>query len=89
MDETWPRLLMLSISHAGGQLLLQDFLNWRQTGFKPWERGAVGGIDHYHFRKIYSEYATPTEFRAQAQQIALSALSRLDNEPLRYERYNL
>ena len=37
-----------------GKQILDDYKNWKATGFKPWGKG-VGGAAHFQSQKIYRE----------------------------------
>lgn len=58
-----------------GKLILQDFLNWKTKGFKPFGRG-IGGTNHW---KSCTKYMTVSHsaFRKQAQEIAKIAREQL------------
>jgi len=59
-----------------GNMILQDFLDYKNTGKKPWGKG-VGGADHYKSREIYMKNASVSAFRTQARKIAQLALVQL------------
>ncbi len=56
-------------------MILDDFKNWRVTGFKPWG-DSVGGVNHYRSRKIYQDVSQST-FRSQAQKKAKIAQQQM------------
>ena len=58
-----------------GKLLLQDFKNWRSTGFMPWGPN-VGSAAHYQTRKVY-QIVSQSAFRSQAKKIARIALEQM------------
>jgi hypothetical protein len=60
-----------------GNMILQDFLDYKITGKKPWGKG-VGGADHYKSREIYVKNASQSAFRTQARKIAQLALVQLE-----------
>ena len=55
-----------------GKQILQDFRNYKVTGFKPFGKG-VGGVNHYRSRGIY-QTVSQSAFRSQAKKIAELAL---------------
>lgn len=59
-----------------GNMILQDFLDYKNTGKKPWGKG-VGGADHYKSKEIYTKNASQSAFRTQARKIAQLALVQL------------
>lgn len=72
---------MVRISKIGpgteiGNLILQDFKNWRKTGFKPWAMQGLGGVEHWRSRKVYQS-VTRHAFRTQARNIATIALKQI------------
>ena len=58
-----------------GAQILDDFKNWKTTGFKPWGK-AVGNVNHYRSRQMYQEVKHAT-FQRQAKVIAKIALEQL------------
>ena len=58
-----------------GKQILEDFKNWKTTGFKPWGK-AVGGANHYHSSHKY-KVVSASAFRSQAQKIAKIALEQM------------
>lgn len=59
-----------------GKQILDDFKNWKETGFKPWGKG-VGGANHYKSKTIYRLSCSQSAFRSQAVKIAKIALEQM------------
>lgn len=70
-----PRISVIGPGTPVGKRILEDFKNWKTTGFKPFGK-SVGGVDHY---KSCSEYqcVSANSFRSQAQKIAKIALEQM------------
>ena len=71
---------MAKISEIGpgtavGKQILEQFLNWEKTNFKPWGKN-VGGANHYNSSAAYRVVSART-FRSQAKKIARIALEQL------------
>ena len=71
---------MVKVSEIGpgtpvGKMILQDFLNWKQTGFNPSAKN-VGGKDHYNSCLQYKKVSA-SAFRSQAKKIAKIALEQM------------
>lgn len=69
------RISQLDLKSDGGKRILNDYLDWERTNFKPWGKG-VGGIDHYKTSSLFS-VVSPSAFRSQAKSIAKVALQQL------------
>lgn len=69
-----PRESLIGPNTEIGKQILQDFMNYKVTGFQPW--GTVGGANHWRSRDIYQTVAKTT-FRTQARNIALQAFEAL------------
>jgi hypothetical protein len=52
--------------------LLEDYKNWRKTGFKPWVKRGLGGTNHWKTRKQYQSVLL-NAFKSQAKKITDSA----------------
>ena len=68
---------MAKISEIGpgtavGKQILEQFLNWEKTNFKPWGKN-VGGANHYNSSAAY-RVVSASAFRSQAKKIARIAL---------------
>ena len=63
--------------------LLHDFMNFEETGFKPWGTG-IGGKDHYRARGDYWEKTIGSRdaFRALAKRVATKACSLIPNDKM-------
>ena len=72
-----PTKSLLDISTDAGKRLLQDYLDWRTTGFSPWKH--VGSVEHYKSRQIY-QVVKKGAFRNNAQKIAKIAIQQLPAE---------
>ena len=70
-----PKPSLIGPGTDTGNLILQDFKNWRITGFKPWGKG-VGGVNHYNSCAKY-KVVTASSFRSQAQKIAKIAKAQM------------
>jgi hypothetical protein len=68
----------------GGKLILEDFQNWRKTGFKPWVKRGLGGVNHHQSRVIYKTVSL-NAFRSQARKIADIALEQMPTEDIEDE----
>ena len=71
---------MAKISEIGpgtavGKQILEQFLNWDKTNFKPWGKN-VGGANHYNSSAAY-RVVSASAFRSQAKKIARIALEQL------------
>jgi hypothetical protein len=71
---------MAKISEIGpgtavGKQILEQFLNWEKTNFKPWGKN-VGGANHYNSSAAY-RVVSASAFRSQAKKIARIALEQL------------
>mgnify|MGYP006295857567 CR=1 FL=1 len=58
-----------------GAQILDNFKNWKTTGFKPWGQG-VGNVNHYWSCQMYQDVTLPA-FCQQAKIIAKIALEQL------------
>ena len=56
-------------------MILQDFINWKQTGFQPWGSN-IGGKDHYNSSHQY-KIVSASAFRSQAKKIAKIAIEQM------------
>ena len=72
---TMGKLSKIGPGTEGGRFLLQDFKNWRATGFKPWGPN-VGSAAHYQTRQVY-QIVSQSAFRSQAKKIARIALEQM------------
>ena len=72
---------MLGPGTEGGKLILQDFKDWRKTGFKPWVKKGLGGAAHYKTRLLYQRVSN-NAFRKQAQKIVNIALEQMPAEDI-------
>ena len=71
---------MVKVSEIGpgtpvGKQILEQFLNWEKTNFKPWGPN-VGGKNHYNSSAAY-RVVSASAFRSQAKKIARVALEQL------------
>ena len=60
---------------AVGKQILEQFLNWEKSNFKPWGKN-VGGANHYNSSAAY-RVVSASAFRSQAKKIARIALEQL------------
>lgn len=60
---------------AVGKQILDQFMNWKSTNFKPWGKN-VGGANHYNSSAAY-RVVSASAFRSQAKKIARIALEQL------------
>lgn len=67
-----------------GKLILDDFKNWRKTGFQPWGSN-VGSVQHYRSRQVY-QVASQSAFRSQAKKIAKIAIEQLPANEIEYAK---
>ena len=58
-----------------GKQILDEFKNWKVTGFRPWGKG-VGGANHYNSSQKY-KVVSASAFRSQARKIAKIALAQM------------
>lgn len=58
-----------------GKQILEEFKNWKVTGFKPWGKG-VGGANHYNSSHKY-KVVSASAFRSQAKKLAKIALEQM------------
>ena len=61
-------------------MILNDFENWRISGFKPWGNN-VGSAAHWRSRKMY-QVMTQNAFRSQAKRIAKIAREQMPAEDI-------
>jgi len=63
--------------------LLHDYLNFEETGFKPFDK-IIGGANHYTSRGNYWQemVGTKDSFRGLAKRVAVKACSMLPNSTL-------
>ena len=71
---------MAKISEIGpgtavGKQILEQFLNWDKTNFKPWGKN-VGGANHYNSSAAY-RVVSASAFRSQAKKIAWIVFEQL------------
>ena len=59
----------------GGKVLLNDFKEWRTTGYRPNAR-RVGGKEHWMSKKLYQECSL-LQFKIQAKKIATIAIQEM------------
>jgi hypothetical protein len=76
----FSQIVMVKLSAVGpgteiGKQILEDFKNWKVTGFKPWGTG-VGGANHYNSSQKYKAVSA-SAFRSQAKKIAKLALEQM------------
>ena len=73
---TMGKISKIGPGTEGGKLILEDFKNWRKTGFKPWVTKGLGGKNHHKSRLIYQTVSI-NAFRFQAKKIADIALEQM------------
>lgn len=70
-----PKVSEIGLGTPVGKQILEQFMNWRETNFKPWGKN-VGGKNHYNSSAAY-KVVSSSAFRSQAKKIALVALEQL------------
>ena len=70
-----PKITAIGIGTETGKMILDDYKNWKTTGFKPWGKG-VGSTSHYYSRKSY-QVVTSSAFCLQAKKIEKYALEQM------------
>lgn len=70
-----PKISEIGPGTAVGKQILEQFLNWDKTNFKPWGKN-VGGANHYNSSAAY-RVVSASAFRSQAKKIARIALEQL------------
>jgi hypothetical protein len=73
------RIAQLAPTTEGGKCLLQDFLNYKTTGFSPFKEKGIGGVDHWRSRQIYQD-VSQSAFRNQSKKTARIAMAQLTAE---------
>jgi hypothetical protein len=73
------RISQLAPTTEGGKLLLQDFLNYKTTGFSPFKEKGIGGVEHWRSRQIYQD-VSQSAFRNQSKKTARIAMAQLTAE---------
>jgi hypothetical protein len=70
-----PKVSAIGPGTEVGKLILQDYLNWKTKGFKPFGKG-IGGANHWKSCSKYMK-VSHSAFRKQAQEIAKIAREQL------------
>ena len=73
-----PRVSKVGPGTETGKMILNDFKNWRVTGFRPWGKN-VGSVAHWKTQKAYQE-VSENAFRSQARKIAKIAKEQMPAE---------
>lgn len=75
-----PPNAVLGLGTEGGKLLVEDYRNWKKTGWKP-NAKVLGPVAHYRSRNIYQEVSSTT-FRKAAQKAANHVLALMTKEQI-------
>jgi hypothetical protein len=78
---TMGKISKIGPGTEGGKLILEDFKNWRKTGFKPWVKKGLGGSNHWKSRRLYQSVSL-NAFRSQAKKIADIAVEQMPAEDI-------
>ena len=71
-----PKESLIGPETEAGRQLLQEFKDWKVTGFKPWG-DKVGCVNHWRSSLLLYQQVSSNAFRKQAQKIAKTALEQM------------